>query len=195
MKIIAQSIKTTLIGGVIFLVPLAVVAAIAGKVFQVIAKVATLISEVLPFETIAGIAVVNIVALILIIILCFIAGRIARSKIGAKISTSVESKMYALVPRYAFIKSMAATFAGGTEDQRLLKPVWVKFDDYSQIAFEVSRNDKDMVTLYLPGAPDPWSGSIVHVTPERVEVLDAEFSAVIKSLRKVGIGTLEMRPH
>jgi uncharacterized membrane protein len=195
MKIIAQSIKSTLIGGVIFLVPLAVIAAIAGKVFQVITKVAVLISEILPFKTIGGIAVVNFVAIILIIILCFIAGEIARSKIGAKITTSVESKMYDLVPRYAFIKSMAATFSGSTEDQRVLKPVWVKFDDYSQIAFEVNRDDDEIVTLYLPGAPDPWSGSIVHVTPERVEDLDADFSTVTKSLRKVGIGTSNMRPH
>jgi uncharacterized membrane protein len=195
MKMITQSIKTTLIGGIIFLVPLAVITAIAGKVFQVIAKIAVLISDILPFETIAGVAVVNLVAIALIIILCFIAGHIARSRIGAKISASMEEKMYALVPRYAFIKSMAATFTGDTGDQRLLNPIWVKFDDYSQIAFEVSRDDNEIVTIYLPGAPDPWSGSIVHVTPERVEPIDAEFSVVIKSLRKVGIGTKNMRPN
>jgi uncharacterized membrane protein len=60
MKIIVQSIKTTLIGGVIFLVPLAVIAAIAGKVFQVISKVAVVISEILPFKAIAGIAAENL---------------------------------------------------------------------------------------------------------------------------------------
>ena len=166
MKIIVQSIKTTLIGGVIFLVPLAVVAAIAGKVFQVISKVAVVISEILPFETIAGIAVVNLVALVMIVMLCFLAGHIARSHLGKKISTSVESKMLALVPRYAFIKSMTAAISG-TEDKNMLKPVWVKFDDYSQIAFEVSRDDKEMVTIYLPGAPDPLakSGSPVTSNP------------------------------
>jgi uncharacterized membrane protein len=188
MKIIVQSIKTTLIGGVIFLVPLAVVAAIAGKVFQVISKVAVVISEILPFKAIAGIAAENLVALVLIVILCFIAGHLARRHLGKKISTSVESKLLALVPRYAFIKSMT-TAISGTEGDNLLKPVWVKFDDYSQIAFEVTRDDKEMVTIYLPGAPDPWSGSSVHVDPERVEVMDAVFSEVIKSLRKVGIDT------
>ena len=131
-------------------------------------------------------------ALVLIVILCFLAGQIARSHLGKKISISVESKMLALVPRYAFIKSMTAAFSG-TESENLLKPVWVKFDDYSQIAFEVSRADKGVVTIYLPGAPDPWAGSIVHVDPERVEILDAEFSEVIKSLRKVGIDTDKYR--
>ncbi|MBW8015132.1 MAG: DUF502 domain-containing protein [Planctomycetes bacterium] len=193
MKIIAQSIKTTLIGGVIFLVPLAVIAAIAGKVFQVIGKVAIVISDILPFKTISGIAVVNLVGLVLIVMLCFFAGHLARSRIGKKISASVESKMYALVPRYAFIKSMTAALSDNCQDQNLLKPIWVKFDDYSQIAFEVNRDAQDMVTIYLPGAPDPWSGSIVHVDPDRVEPLDAEFSAVIKSLRKVGIDTDKFR--
>jgi len=189
MKLLTQSVKTTLIGGIIFLVPLGVIAILGGKVFQIISKVAVVISDILPFETIAGIAVVNLVALALIILLCFFAGHLARSRMGEKISASVESKMYALVPRYAFIKSMAATFSDEYQDEHLLKPIWVKFDDYSQIAFEVTRDSQNMVTIYLPGAPDPWSGSIVHVDPERVEPLDAEFNAVIKSLRKVGIDT------
>jgi uncharacterized membrane protein len=174
---------------VIFLIPLGVVSILAGKVFQIISKIAVVISDILPFETIAGIAVVNLVAMVLIVILCFFAGRLARSHIGEKITASVESKMYALVPRYAFIKSMTAALSEDCQDENLLKPIWVKFDDYSQIAFEVTRDAKDMVTIYLPGAPDPWSGSIVHVEPGRVEPLDAEFRDVIKSLRKVGIDT------
>ena len=101
--------------------------------------------------------------------------------------------MYAIVPRYAFIKSMTAALSDDSQDKNLLKPVWVKFDDYSQIAFEVNADTKDMVTIYLPGAPDPWSGSIVHVDPERVEPLDADFNDVVKSLRKVGIDTDKYR--
>ena len=111
------------------MVPLGVIAILGGKVFQILSKVAILISDILPFETIAGIAVVNLVAMVLIVILCFFAGRLARSHIGEKITASVESKMYALVPRYAFIKSMTAALSEDCQDENLLKPVWVKFDD------------------------------------------------------------------
>ena len=47
----------------------------------------------------------------------------------------------------------------------------------------------DLVTVYLPGSPDPWSGSVAHVTPDRVTPLNADFNAVVKAVRKVGRGS------
>ena len=46
-----------------------------------------------------------------------------------------------------------------------------------------------MVTVYLPGAPDPWSGSIVHVAQNRVKPINVDFMTVVKILSKVGIGS------
>ena len=55
-------------------------------------------------------------------------------------------------------------------------------------AFEVERDDQGLVTLYISGSPDPWSGVVAHVTEDRVEVLDTNFNAVIQSLRKAARG-------
>jgi uncharacterized membrane protein len=65
----------------------------------------------------------------------------------------------------------------------------VRFDDLSQIAFEVERGPGDLVAVYLPGSPDPWSGSVAHITSDRVDPVAADFASVIQTLRKVGRGS------
>lgn len=68
----------------------------------------------------------------------------------------------------------------------------IRFDDLAQIAFEVERGPGDLVTVYLPGSPDPWSGSVAHVESDRVDQLGGDFASVVKTLRKVGRGSISL---
>jgi uncharacterized membrane protein len=179
--------KTTLIGGIIFLVPVAIVAALLGKIFQLTGKLAEPISKLIPIESVGGVALASIIAVVLILVIGFVAGLAAKSALGGRLFASLESKLYDLVPRYTFIKNMTADLAGNIDNLKALKPIMVKFDDYSQIAFEVSSSDEDWATIYLPGSPDPWSGSIVNVEKSRIEALEQDFATVIKNIRRVGI--------
>jgi uncharacterized membrane protein len=184
-----KPITTTLIGGVVFLVPLTIVFMLSGKLFGLVIKLVTPLSGMVPIDTIGGVATAAIMAVLAILVFCFIAGLIARSSIGIRFARSIESKLYVIIPRYAFVKSMTASLSGGSDDLQGLVPVHVYFDDYSQIAFEVHRTAEGLVTIYLPGAPDPWSGSIIYVTQDRIEPLDVSFMKVVQVLRKVGIGS------
>lgn len=190
MRVGLQPIKTTVVGGLIFLIPLGIVILIFGKILLFMGKIAEPISAVVPIESFAGIAVLDLLTLMVTLLLCFLAGLVARSALGGKVTEAVEAKIYTLFPRYAFVKSMTMSITG-SEDESTLKPVLAKFDDLSQIAFEVDRHEDDLVTVYLPGSPDPWSGSLVHLTKDRIEALDTDFAAVIKGLRTVGKGLSE----
>lgn len=189
MKIPIKPIKTTLIGGIVFLIPLAICLAVTGKLFLLTSKLVAPLSALIPVDSIGGIAIAKLMTVIVILVFCFLAGLIARSTLGRKIFTSLESKLYVFVPRYAFVKSMTASLSGDNNDLKGLTPVRVNFDDYTQIAFEVERTTEGMVTIYLPGAPDVWSGIIIHVNQDQVERLDTDFITVIQSLRKVGVGS------
>jgi uncharacterized membrane protein len=47
------------------------------------------------------------------------------------------------------------------------------------------------VVIYLPGAPNPWSGNIVYMTDDRVEKLNLKFSSVSRTIQRIGIGSEE----
>lgn len=178
-------IKATLIGGAIFLVPLMILLMVLGKAFQIMLRIALPISEAIGMESIGGIALVNLLAVVLMVASCLLAGMAARSPWGRYCFRALDSKLILFVPGYLFLKGMVSGFSdesGGPP----LKPVLVKLDDSTQIGLEVERNENGIVTVYLPGAPNPWSGTIVLMIAERIEPLDMTLSEVSKHIRRLG---------
>ena len=47
--------------------------------------------------------------------------------------------------------------------------------------------------VYLPGAPNPWSGSVVYVTPDRVVRLGMSMSEAVKNIRTQGRGSEQVQ--
>jgi uncharacterized membrane protein len=67
-------------------------------------------------------------------------------------------------------------------------PVLVRFDDNTQIAFEVERT-VDNVVVYLPGAPNPWSGSVAYFNVDRVKRLEMTMSQAVRNIQRIGRGS------
>jgi uncharacterized membrane protein len=183
-----QFIRTTIVGGIIFLIPLVFVAVVLGKAFSLMLVVARPVGKLIPIESVAGIALVNLIAVVAMLVFCFLAGVAARSAVGARLFQSVDNLLLMLVPKYALIKNRLTGSIGLDEGMSLQKPVLVRLDDQSQIAFEIERAEDGQVAVYLPGSPDPWSGAVVFVTADRVAPLNIGQSAAIKALRALGRG-------
>jgi uncharacterized membrane protein len=84
---------------------------------------------------------------------------------------------------------MAGTL-GGTKTKPKMKPVVVRFDDCLRLGFETERNEQaELVAVYLPGSPDPWSGRVALVTVDRVAPVPASFSAAVTTCEQLGRGT------
>ncbi len=188
MKQMARVLVTTLIGGAVFLIPVVVVVFIVGKAIKFTSLLARPVAALLPWDDVGGFAVAGLLALALVFVICFIAGLAARKSFDLGITRWLDSKLQDIYPRYTVIRAMAHGFGGDSEEGKL-KPVLAKFDDNAQIAFEIERAENGLVSLFLPGSPDPWSGTVVHMPAERVESLDAEFGAVVKSLKGIGFGS------
>jgi uncharacterized membrane protein len=181
-----KTIKAMLLGGILFLIPFAVALLLFGKLFGFSLRLANPIADRIPIEAVAGVALAEIVAVLLILVACLVAGLAALSTLGQRLHKKLDEWLLNLIPRYAFIKSMAGSL--GSSNETVLEAVLVRFDDLAQIAFEVERGPGELVTVYLPGSPDPWSGSVAHVTADRVKSLGGDFASAVKCLRNVGRG-------
>ncbi len=184
--------KTTILGGALFLVPLAFVAIVLTKAYEVALLVAKPIDKYIPIEHVGGIALANILAIVLILLICYIAGLAARGKIFADKIGRIDNLLMDLVPGYAVLKSMLTGLAQGEDKTTLLKPVLVRLDDFDQLAFEVERNEEKAV-IFLPGSPSAWSGSSVLVDLDRVTSLDLAPHQVSGLLRVMGRGTVKLK--
>jgi uncharacterized membrane protein len=180
--------KTTLIGGIVFLLPISILVLILGKAYQIMVKLSAPLASWLPIDTIGGIAKANLLAVIAIIVVCFVAGLFSKSRLASRLVESLESGVLLSVPGYTFIKGLTSGLAGGDEENQLA-PVLVRFDDYWQVAFRVERLADGRVALFIPGAPEPSSGSIVIVDEERVQPLKRTMAEAIHNIRGMGMGS------
>jgi uncharacterized membrane protein len=190
MKNFTQFIKTTMLGGLIFLVPLVVVTVVLAKAHEVMAKVAKPFSALIPLDTVGGVAIANLLAILAILLCCLIAGMIAKGDAAKRLLKSTEEKLL-VIPAYSFIKGVTDSLISSEEAAKAFVPVVVKFDDNAQMAFEIERSEGGNVVIYLPGSPNPWSGSVVYFKEDRVEQLDMTVTEAINSIRHLGRGSVK----
>jgi uncharacterized membrane protein len=188
-----QFIRVTIIGGVIFLVPVTVLIVILGKTVDIMGRLARPLTAWVPMDRIGGVAVANLIAIAGIIVLCFIAGLVARSGVVTRYINSLESRFLYSIPGYSFVKSLTSSMAR-VDDDKSLTPVLAKFDDASQIAFKVESLPDGRAIVYVPGAPDPWSGSVFVMSADRIELLDLSLMDAVKTIRALGSGSSDFLP-
>lgn len=181
-------ILTTVLGGVLFLIPFVLVVVLLGKGFMIMRTIAEKVNMFLPLDSVADLPIVDVLAVLFLISCCFIAGLVARSSWARDLRNRVDDLLLQLVPGYAWIKGMTGSVSK-EEAAAGFKPVWIRLDDQYQVGFEVERCEGDLVAVFLPGAPDPRTGTLSYVESDRIEDLDSSFNDVSKNFRRLGMGS------
>ncbi len=187
---VLKFIKTTVLGGILFLVPIVIFFAVIGKALKLIHQVVAPMAHLVPVESIGGLAVVQLIAIGLLVLVCFIAGLAARTPAARGLVQSLEANVLDKIPAYALMKAKTGSVLS-PEDTQDMQPVLIQFDDSWQIGFEVEKYDGDKSLVFLPGAPDPWSGSVCAVTADRLRPLPLNIKQVSGLMKRVGKGSGE----
>jgi uncharacterized membrane protein len=191
MKRILKILRTTLVGGLLFLVPIIVLVVILGKALALAHKLVDPLAERLPVHSVIGLQTPILLAITIIVLLCFLAGLLARSVLARKLVRSLETAVLADVPGYELLKGMGESMLG-VEKQTGHQVVLARIEDAWQIAFLVERLEGGHVAVFVPGAPNPLSGSVYFMTPDRIKAVDIPAAGAMKCLRRVGAGSNEL---
>jgi len=113
MKALSQFLRTTIVGGILFLLPIVVISVVLGKAFDYAQRVLRPIIELLPDWTSSTMlsAALTIVAIGL---LCFCAGLIARSLFAQRMVARLESAFLSKAPVYTYVKQVGASMMGAS---------------------------------------------------------------------------------
>ena len=136
-----------------------------------------------------GGVLLDVAAIAVVLLVCLLAGLVARRATAQRLRNKVDQILLGSFPGYAFVKGLAENIQQGQELSTSFVPVLVRFDDFWQVAFETDRSPGGIVALYLPGAPNPWSGSVVFVVAERVRKLQVPVTEALKMIRALGRGS------
>ncbi|MGB5359889.1 MAG: DUF502 domain-containing protein [Eudoraea sp.] len=186
MKSIMSFIKTTLIGGLFFVIPVVLLALIIGKVLDVFRKLVAPIADKIPIEAIGGITISRIIALLILLLVCFIAGLFAHTKKIKELRKWIETNILSHIPGYTLLKGMTES-AAGIESDDLKDVVLVNIEEVWQIGFLMDKIDDELCSVYIPGAPNPMSGDVFFVKNERLKILDLPELSAMKIYKKLGL--------
>lgn len=186
-------LKTTLVGGILFLLPILLVGAILGKAFAIAHEIVMPLAAHLPVKSMLGLETPRVLAICLLVAFCFLAGVFARTALAAKMIGWLETAVLSNVPGYEFIKSMSEDLLSA-QTRHVYPVVLARVEDSWQLAFLVERVEgKDgkeggHFAVFVPGSPSPQSGSVYFMTEDRIRHTDIASLTVVKCLKRYGLG-------
>jgi len=179
--------KTTVIGGLVFVVPLFVFVWLASKALKLLRRAAEPLAALLPLDRVIGVLAADALLVAALIVVCFMGGLLARVSSAYRFVKRAESGVLWRIPGYGFIRALTDTLdkrAGASA----MRPVLIHFDDAAQLAFEVDRLADGRRVVYIPSSPDPRAGSVMVMDADRVEPVPLTFVAALRDLRALGRG-------
>ena len=186
-------LKATILGGVLFLLPLAIVLMLLGYALRLAGKLAQPISDHLGLQHwsgLAGIGVVTILSALLLVIVAFAAGVAARTYLGERMTLWFERSLLGRLPQYQLVKSMAEGLAQ-LENASGIKPALISIEGGWQIGYLIEPLENGWLSVFLPQAPTPMSGNIMYFPSDRVRPLDMPMVEAMAIIKRIGVGSVE----
>jgi len=194
MKYAREFITSTLVGGLLIVVPayLAVLLLLKGmkSVATLVRPFAALLPDWMPAE--------NLFSLLLVLIICFLVGIAVRTRSGRVVRERVEVALFGRLPGYGLIKSLTQRLAGDSDqqeresDESAWLPVLIELEDALVPAFIIETLDDGRFTVFVPSVPTPLAGAVYVLSPERVHILDVPFTQALRSISRWGSGSGEL---
>jgi len=187
MKHVREFVVSSLVGGLVILVPLYLSVLLILKAMQAVARLVRPIAKLLPEWFPAE----QVLSLLLVLIVCFLIGVAVRAPAGRAARERIEKSLFQKIPGYALFRSLTQQLAGSPEE-RGWKPALAEIEEALVPAFIIEEFEDRRFTVFVPSAPTPLSGSVYILTPERVHPVDVPFTHAIKALSRWGSGSKEL---
>lgn len=188
MKSLLNFIRTTITGGILFLLPVILLIMIFAKALEVLQKFSVPLSNELP-EIIFGLDGSNLIAIALLVLICFVSGLLFRSKLVKKWIKKLEDELLIHLPGYALIKSITADAVGKTSEEDMV-PILIREEDSYNIAFLVEKGEK-LSTVFIPDAPRHDAGEVKIIPTDRIQKLDITAQKFTQSIKAYGKGSVK----
>lgn len=183
-------VKATVVGGILFLIPVVLLLLVLKHAMQFATTVARPIAAHFSAPEVGGVALVTIIAALVLVAVAFGAGLLARTTVGRRITRWFEESILGGLPQYRMVKSMAEGLAQ-IEGGNGMQPVLVRGDEGWMLGYQLETLPDGWVAVFLPAAPTPMSGNVLYVSAERVRPLDIGMPEAMKLVKSIGVGSAD----
>jgi uncharacterized membrane protein len=185
MRQIGQLLLVTLVRGVLFLVPIVLIAVLAREGYQLLRKVFEPFARLMPPDRLLGFLMEDLLTIVAIAGVFLVTGLFVGTRPGRLLSNRLEQTVLYRVPGYLMVRGAVGNslgLSGGSQPE----PVLLETEKGWAYALLVERLPPGFCTLFLSDSPTPTSGSVRIVEATRVRPLDAPMLSLLGCLTRSG---------
>lgn len=183
-------IKTSFLGGLTVILPVAILIFVFKWIFGVVARVIQPLTNLILIKSNLREIMADLLALAIIITVCFIVGIIVKTQIGRFIHTSLENSILKLAPGYSLIKETIMQFLGRKKTPFSSVVLVQVFGNETMLtAFVTDEHSDGSYTVFVPTGPNPTSGNIYHLESRFVHQVDVSVEDAMRSIISCGAGS------
>ena len=187
MSRVREFIKTTVVGGLLVILPIGVVLMLAVRAVKALRNMLAPAMSHLPYHAHFPL----LLAALIVLAACFLTGLIIKTRIGKRIGSGLENRVLARLPGYIILKRLSQQ-AFGQAEEAAFKPALFETGEGLMPALVVEEHGEGNVTVFVPAVPTPTSGQLYIVKRERVHPVDVPFTKFIRCVSKWGVGSGEL---
>lgn len=188
MRPISRFVGTTILGGVLFLTPIVVLGVVLSKAFDFVRRGLQPLTALIPQTLASGPTTTAALTVLLLGIMCFLAGLFAQTLLAQRIVSGLEGTVLSKLPGYKYLKQ-AGTSVLGLGETAEHPVVLAQLGDAWRIGVQTDSIGDGYVAVFLPNSPNPMSGSVFLIAADHVRPADVPLATAIASLRRSGIGS------
>jgi uncharacterized membrane protein len=181
MKQLITFVKTTLLGGVLLVLPAWLAVLLVIKALMQLQIFVKPVSEHLPEGTVHP----RVIAVFALIGMCFLVGLIIRTAMGAQAKRTAEHYFLEKIPGYTTLRGFASRLTD-YEQNATFQPALIEIEEALVPGFIVEEHDAERCTVFVPSVPTPMSGAIYIIASSRVHRLELPAMAVMQCVSKWG---------
>jgi uncharacterized membrane protein len=169
--------------GLLIIAPIYLAGLLLLKVASSLIGLVRPISHMLP-DWMAG---AEILSLLIVLILCFVAGLAVSTSLGRSVWEQMEHALFQKIPGYALFRSLTQQMAGSTQETAW-KPALAEIEEALVPAFIIEKLEDGSFTVFVPSIPTPLAGAVYVLTANRVHPIDVPFTQALKAVSQWGSG-------
>ena len=187
MKQTLEFVKTTVVGGLVVILPLAAAMLLTIKMLGAVQSAVDPVATALPYGVIVG----RLVAALIILAGCFVTGLVVRTRVGRRANVWLEQRVLERLPAYGLLRNLGKQVAG-EGDGANMAPALAEIEDALVPAFVVEELADGRLTVFVPAIPTPTVGAVYILPPERVHRIDVPLTTLVQCVTRWGAGSQEL---
>jgi uncharacterized membrane protein len=190
MNRIKQFFISAVVGGLLVILPVALLLFTINWVFEMIRGMISPLTDALLTQASLPAYVADLVVIVALVLLCFLVGMIVRTRLGKWIYSVLDSKLLMKAPGYSIIKETVAQFIGNKKSPFSSAALVQIFGNETMVsAFVTDEHEDGSFTVFVPTGPNPTSGNIYHLPGRFVHPIDTPVDELMRSIISCGAGS------